>query len=79
MPNVLVRNVPDSVLEALRLRARQHRRSLQQELLAILEREACVPDRRTALQTARAIQEELKRTGRMFSDSALLLSEDRDR
>lgn len=35
MPDVLVRNVPERVLEALKRRAQRQRRSLQQELLEI--------------------------------------------
>ena len=35
--NVSVKNVPDEVMEKLRQRARRHHRSVQGELLAILE------------------------------------------
>ncbi len=36
MSDVLVRNVPEHLLEALKQRAEQNRRSLQQELPTIL-------------------------------------------
>lgn len=35
--NVSVKNVPDNVIEKLRKRAKRHHRSLQGELLSILE------------------------------------------
>ncbi|MBO0746245.1 MAG: Arc family DNA-binding protein [Candidatus Dormibacteraeota bacterium] len=37
MKSILVRNVPESVMTALRERATRHGRSMQQELRAILE------------------------------------------
>lgn len=79
MPNVLVRNVPDSVLEALRRRAQQNRRSLQQEIVTILEAAAQAPDRQAAVEAALAMQERLKRSGRAFSESALDIRADRER
>ena len=79
MPDVLVRDVPDDVLEALKRRAAEHRRSLQQELLRILETTAREPTRQMAIQAAATIRERLARSGRTFSDSADLLREDRQR
>lgn len=38
--NVSVKNVPDDVIEKLRTRAKRHKRSLQCELLIILEEAA---------------------------------------
>jgi antitoxin FitA len=79
MPDILVRGVPPETLDALKQRARAHRRSLQQEVLSILEasaREARAPD---PAQVAAAIRERLARSGRSFSDSASLIREDRER
>ncbi len=42
--NLSVKNVPDEVMEKLRKRAKRHHRSLQGELMAILE-EATGPER----------------------------------
>ncbi|MBI2906316.1 MAG: Arc family DNA-binding protein [Chloroflexi bacterium] len=42
--NVSVKNVPDEIMERLRRRAKRHHRSLQGELMAILE-EATGPAR----------------------------------
>ena len=36
MKNLLIRNVPEELIEKLKKRAKKHRRSLQQELLNIL-------------------------------------------
>lgn len=46
MPNLSIKNVPDEMLLRLRARARQNHRSLQGELLVILE-EALAPRRLT--------------------------------
>ena len=80
MPDVLVRNVPESVLEALKQQAAQHRRSLQQELVSILEAAATQgASRQTAVDLAARIRARLAESGRLFSDSTELLREDRAR
>jgi plasmid stability protein len=45
--NLSVKNVPDKVLARLRRRAARHHRSLQRELLAILEESAFSGDKLT--------------------------------
>jgi plasmid stability protein len=80
--DVLIRNVPKGVLEALKRRAEEHHRSLQGELLTILEEAAAEPSRSDLeefLREATATRERLASTGRTFSDSADLVREDRDR
>lgn len=79
MPNVLIRNVPQPVLDALKRRAEQRRRSLQQELVTILETVVQEPSREAAIRAAAALREQLARSGRAFSDSTLLIREDRER
>ncbi len=77
--DLLVRNVPDPVLKNLKRRAAEHRRSLQRELVNILEaavREATTQD---PAKVAAIIRSRLARTGRAFSDSAALIREDRSR
>lgn len=79
MPDVLVRNVPQSILDALKRRAARHRRSLQQEMRDILDtaaREAVRPD---PAGVAEAIRAKLAQRGRTYSDSVPLIREDRDR
>ena len=78
MPDILVRDVPDKTLKQLKLKAKLHNRSLQQELKDALENLArvAVPDI-----TARAasIRKKLAGKSRKFTDSAGLLKEDRCR
>ena len=55
MPHTLtLRNVPDSVLRALRGRARRNRRSMQKEIMSILE-EAAI-DRASAVEQLAALR-----------------------
>jgi hypothetical protein len=68
------------MLEALKRRAAANRRSLQQELLWLLEITAAEePDREEAIRAADTIRERLARSGRVFSDSTELIREDRSR
>lgn len=78
MPDILIRNVPPSVLASLKRQAAARHRSLQQEVLAILEEAASI-DALKAERLAAHIREKLAGTGRQFSDSAELLREDRER
>lgn len=79
MTDVLIRGVPDDILAILRRRAEEHRRSLQQELLSIVEGAARSTERRAASQVADVIRERLAATGQTFSDSSDLIREDRGR
>jgi plasmid stability protein len=79
MPDVLVRNVPQPLLEALKERSVRHRRSLQQELVSILEAAVQEVPRRTAAEVAAAVRERLAHSDRTFGDSAALVREDRER
>lgn len=74
MPNVLIRDVPESVVKSLKERAAQQRRSLQQELRIILEEAAGIPAQQT-LQASRRLRDKLACSGRSFSDSVELLRE----
>lgn len=78
MANVLVRDIPDEVVDDLKQMAKQHNRSLQQELREILIRTASQPYRDVARQAAE-IRRNLAGKHRTFSDSAELLREDRKR
>ncbi len=72
--NLSIKNVPDELAEALRERARRHRRSLQGELLAILEE--TLGGRR---QSVADVLAELRSTGLTTPrESARLVREDRD-
>jgi plasmid stability protein len=55
MVNLSVKNVPEDVVERLRQRAKRHHRSLQGELLVILE-ESVEPKKLTVEETYRRIK-----------------------
>ena len=78
MANVLIRNIPDDVVEELKQRAKSHNRPLQRELRGILLETARRPFGDIA---QRAAEIRLKLSGERwsFTDSAELLREDRDR
>ena len=74
--NLSIKNAPDEVVQRLRQRAERHHRSLQGELLAIIE-EAVRPDR--ALSPVELLAE-VRRLGlRTPPDSAAIIRADRDR
>ena len=78
MAQVLVRDLDEATVERLKERARRHGRSLQREAKAILEEAANAP---TMAEARAAAAERVRRrfAGRVFSDSAELIREDRER
>ena len=73
--NLSIKNAPDQVVERLRRRAKRHHRSLQGELLAIIEA-AVREDQPTAVADVLA---EVRRLGlRTPSEAAALIRADRD-
>jgi plasmid stability protein len=73
--NLSIENAPDEVVERLRLRAERHHRSLQGELLAIIE-EAVRPQLELSPVELLA---EVRRLGlRTPGDSAAIIRADRD-
>jgi plasmid stability protein len=79
MPAALIRSVPDDVLNALKKRARVHRRSLQGELLALLEQASTDAADQSPAAIATRIRQALAAQGGTFTDSAPLIREDRER
>lgn len=75
MAQILVRGLDDELVERLKNRARQERRSLQAEVKLILEQAARL-DMKSARELAEAIRKSFK--GRRFEDSVRLIREDRD-
>ena len=74
MPSVTIKNITEDVLDRLRERARIHRRSLQGELVVILE-EAVKPKKLTL----REVHEEIKKLGlKTDDDSVAIIRELRD-
>lgn len=76
MAQVLVRELDPEWVERLKERAARHGRSLEAELRLILE-QAATRDAVQAAVLAAKIRRRL--TGRTHTDSALLVSEDRER
>ena len=76
MGQVLVRNLRARVIRKLKLRAQQHRRSLQEELREILEHAA---QQNSADARAKVSQVRKMFAGRRFTDSSELIRRDRAR
>jgi hypothetical protein len=76
MTDVLVRDVDPKILEGLKRLAGKHGRSLQEELMFLLERAAC----ETTSDTQEVLAKwETRFAGRRFSSNAELIREDRKR
>jgi len=78
--NVLVRDLSEKTVKDLKKRAADNNRSLQAELKAILS-ETAARDRhlRKWRKDTDRIYNQLKKSGRTFSDSTELIREDRER
>jgi len=76
MANVLLRDIPEEVLNRLKDMAKAHNRSLQQELRVALENTAgqTIPN---VFQKASELRKQLRKKAIRFTDSAKLLREDR--
>ena len=77
MGDVLIRNVPDAVMERLKVQATRNSRSLQQELLDILAREAEDP-MADFLERMRERHARFRTEGRVFPDSTPIIRVWRD-
>jgi len=76
MAQVLIRNLPDAVVDAHRARARAHGRSLEQELREVIERAApYTPEERLAA----ALRFQALTPPGPRSDVVDMIREDRDR
>lgn len=74
MPNLSIKNVPEPMVAQLRARAKHHHRSLQGELMSILEH-TLAPKRLTLEELVQRVQE---RDARTSDESASMVREDRD-
>lgn len=74
--NLSIKNVPDDVVERLRARAARHRRSLQGELLAIVEAAVSPPAQLAPEEVLAEIRRLQLRTP---AEAAALVRADRDR
>jgi len=78
MANVLIRDVPEEVLNRLKIMAKSHKRSLQQELKVFLEN-TVTQSSPEIFQKMAEIRKKLRRKSIQFTDSSRLLREDRAR
>lgn len=78
MADVLIRNIPDTVMERLKDRAGRNGRSLQQELLRIVS-DAAGDDVDEIISVIRERRAGYQAGGRKFGDSAALVRKDRGR
>jgi antitoxin FitA len=77
MGQLLVREVPDNVIAALKKRAKRHGRSAEAEHRDILQN-ALKPSHEDFWARADKVREELRATGRKFTDSVVLIRQARD-
>ncbi len=78
MPDLLIRNVPEEVVNILKRKAANKRHSLQQELLLIIEK-AAKDDHVKNVDYANMVRESLQAYGNEFSDSTGSIRSDRER
>lgn len=76
MANLTIRNLDDTVVERLKVRAKAHNRSLEAEVRTILEATARTADRKAFIEEARRIAAMTPNVPQ--TDSTLLIREDRD-
>ena len=83
MPTLYVENVPDELYDALRERARGHRKSISAEVLSLLEENVPSPAelarRQEFLDRARRIRARRPRSAGPFPSSEQMQREDRRR
>ncbi len=76
MKTLTIRSIPESLYEAIRRMARRERRSIQQQVLVLLDR-GRVMDQESPLVAAWALRERL--AGRELGDTVAEIREERDR
>jgi plasmid stability protein len=76
--NLSIRNVPDDVAERLRIRAKQNHRSLQGELLAVVQ-DAASNEPKRKLSPLELVTEVYALGLKTPSESTRMIREDRDR
>ena len=78
MPDLLIRNVPEEIVNVLKKKASNNRHSLQQELLQIVEA-AAQEDHIKNADYATMVREQLQAYGSDFTDSTNSIRTDRNR
>jgi len=78
MPDILIRDIPSTVLNELKKRASLNKRSLQQELKLILE-DASGINYSKGMELASVIRMELKEKKQKYTNSVEVIRKDRKR
>jgi len=78
MANLLIRDIPEEVVNRFKTMAKNHKRSLQQELREFLEKTA-IQSSPEIFQKMAEIRKKLLRKPIRFTDSSKLVREDRAR
>jgi len=78
MPSILIRDISEKTVKHLKARAKQHNRSLQQEVNVLIENYTAHSGE-SITHRAESIRKRLAAKGKKFSDSAGLIREDRCR
>jgi plasmid stability protein len=78
MANVLIRDIPEEILNRFKSLAKSHKRSLQQELKAVIEKIANQSPG-DIVQKALDLRKKLRKKTVRFTDSAKIIREDRTR
>ena len=78
MAQIIVRSLDDDVVEALKKRAERNNRSLEAEVRNILEQASEQLSWDEAWQQVDAFREQMKKSGRTFSDSGEMLGRIRE-
>ncbi|MEO8025827.1 MAG: hypothetical protein ABI823_05120 [Bryobacteraceae bacterium] len=78
MAQILVRNLSEETVDALKAQSERHKRSLQSEVAFILQREARVP-RLDLLEETRKLRAQIAKRSPKQTNSVVLLREGRKR
>jgi len=77
--NLTVKNIPDSIYRVMKREAKRKRRSLNAEIIQVLETEAAEAERRRQLSSLRKELDRFAATLPPLDDSAPLIRQDRGR
>ena len=77
--NITVKNIPEPIYRAMKREAKRKRRSLNSEIIQVLETEAAEAERRRQLTNLRKELDRFAASLPPVGDSALLIRADRER
>ena len=77
--NITLKNVPESTYRTMKREAKRNRRSLNAEMIQVLQNEAIEAERRRSLTALRKQLDEFAASLEPMDDSAPLIRQDRER